>query len=235
MKKLPILIFLFLVVSALCSSMCSYRQTEAYINKDVNNALAMTLKYMPCDVVTTDTIRCYRDFITINEVRDTACIAVRSVRKDGRHKTELIAEAGCKFATVFCMSDQRASGTLIFVALMWLLASGVYARKHRPGLVAQGIMYGGMTLAKDRFKNSKGEDIHLTPMQHELMEMFFLSDDHTLAKQDICDRLWPKKPDASDTLYTLIRRLKPIVEKHSCLKIESDRGKSYTLKDSKIE
>lgn len=39
-----------------------------------------------------------------------------------------------------------------------------------------------------------------------------------------------QKPDASDTLYTLIRRIKPIIEAHSSLKIESDRGKSYILK-----
>ena len=35
--------------------------------------------------------------------------------------------------------------------------------------------------------------------------------------------------DASDTLYTLIKRVKPIIEEHSNLKIESDRVKSYTL------
>jgi DNA-binding response OmpR family regulator len=66
-------------------------------------------------------------------------------------------------------------------------------------------------------------------MQHTLLEMFLKSDDHTLTKQEICDRLWPKKPDANDTLYTLIRRIKPIIEANSNLKIESDRGKSYSL------
>src|SRR5574344_2559633 len=81
MKKLPVIIFLFLLVTALCSSIYGYRRTEKYINKDVNNALAMTLKQMPCDVVSVDTIKCYRDFITINEIRDTASIAMRSVRK----------------------------------------------------------------------------------------------------------------------------------------------------------
>jgi DNA-binding response OmpR family regulator len=66
-------------------------------------------------------------------------------------------------------------------------------------------------------------------MQHQLMEMFFQSPSHSLTKSEICDALWPKKPDASETLYTLIRRLKPIIEEHSDLKIESDRGKSYGL------
>ena len=72
--------------------------------------------------------------------------------------------------------------------------------------------------------------VKLTPMQQQLMEMFFRSPNHTLSKTEICDALWPKKDDASETLYTLIRRLKPIIEAHSDLKIEADRGKAYELK-----
>ena len=66
-------------------------------------------------------------------------------------------------------------------------------------------------------------------MQQQLMEMLWLSPTRQLSKAEICDALWPKKPDASETLYTLIRRLKPIIEEHSDLKIESDRGKAYGL------
>lgn len=234
MKILPTIVFLFLLATAFCSSMCSYRQAEANIQKDVANALAMTMKQMPCDVVTTDTIACYRSFITIDEVRDTARVAMRTVRKNGRQETELIAESGCDFATIFMMSDQKASGALLAASLLWLMASSVYVRRHRPEIMLHGVSYGGIIYANERFMTSKGEQVRLTPMQHSLLEMFFHADDHTLSKQDICNRLWPKKPDASDTLYTLIRRLKPIIEEHSNLKIESDRGKSYTLKDSEI-
>jgi len=53
---------------------------------------------------------------------------------------------------------------------------------------------------------------------------------YKLSKAEICDALWPKKEDASETLCTLIRRLKPIIEEHSYFKIESDRSKSYGLK-----
>ena len=67
-------------------------------------------------------------------------------------------------------------------------------------------------------------------MQHQLMELFFLSPTHSLTKAEICDALWPKKPDATDTLYTLIRRLKPVIEQHSDLKIEADRGRAYELR-----
>jgi DNA-binding response OmpR family regulator len=66
-------------------------------------------------------------------------------------------------------------------------------------------------------------------MQQQLMELLWQSPTHQLPKNEICDALWPKKPDASETLYTLVRRLKPIVEQHSNLRIEADRGKSYGL------
>lgn len=235
MKRLPYFIFLFLLATALCSSICGYNQTRATIDKDVNNALAMTLRQMPCDVVSADTIRCYRRFITIDEIRDTASIAMRSVRKNGRQDTELFAEAGCGVLTVFGLSDQRLSGTMMATALLWLIGSTAYGKRQRHALVPQeGITFGGITLHNNRFRTEGGEDIRFTPMQHELMGMFFRSEEHTLLKQDVCHHLWPKKPDASDTLYTLIRRLKPVLEEHSRLKIESDRGKTYILKDSKI-
>ena len=87
-----------------------------------------------------------------------------------------------------------------------------------------------LSLSDQRFVNAKGIEVKLTPMQQQLMEMLWQSPSHKLSKTEICDALWPKKPDASETLYTLIRRLKPIIEEHSDLKIESDRGKSYGLK-----
>ena len=88
--------------------------------------------------------------------------------------------------------------------------------------------------AEGRFFAADGNVMKLTPMQHQLMTMFFQSPSHSLSKAEICEALWPKKPDASDTLYTLIRRLKPVIEQHSDLKIESDRSKSYRLEIRQI-
>ena len=127
------------------------------------------------------------------------------------------------------MSDQKASGSLLFIGMLWLLGSLWYVRRKKPELITQGLAYGGIVYNNDKFMTLSGEEIRLTPMQHSLLKMFITTDTHTLSKQEICDRLWPKKPDASDTLYTLIRRIKPIIETHSTLKIESDRGKSYSL------
>ena len=230
MKILPYIVFSFLMLCALCTGINSYHRTEYMIAQDVNQALKQVLLKMPDNVVTTDTIRCYRNFLTIAELKDTAGIAMRTVRRGGRWETKLVAEANCNFATTFKMSDQKASGSLLFIGMLWLLSSLWYVRRNKPELMVQGLAYGGIVFHDDKFMTISGEEIRLTPMQHSLLEMFITTDSHTLSKQEICDRLWPKKPNASDTLYTLIRRIKPIIETHSILKIESDRGKSYSLK-----
>ena len=230
MKILPYIGFCFLMLCALCTGINSYNRTKGLIAQDVNSALEQVLAKMPDNVVTTDTIRCYRNCLTIAELKDTAGIAMRTVRRDGRLETKLVAEANCSFATTFMMSDQKASGSLLMVGMLWLLGSLWYVRRNRPKLIVQGLSYGGIVYNNDKFMTQSGEQIHLTPMQHSLLEMFITAETHTLSKQEICNRLWPKKPDANDTLYTLIKRIKPIVETHSTLKIESDRGKSYSLK-----
>ena len=231
MKILPYIGFCFLMLCALCTGINSYNRTKGLIAQDVNSALEQVLAKMPDNVVTTDTIRCYRNCLTIAELKDTAGIAMRTVRRDGRLETKLVAEANCSFATTFMMSDQKASGSLLMVGMLWLLGSLWYVRRNRPELIVQGgLSYGGIVYNNDKFMTQSGEQIHLTPMQHSLLEMFITAETHTLSKQEICARLWPKKPDANDTLYTLIKRIKPIIEAHSALKIESDRGRSYSLK-----
>ena len=230
MKILPYIVFSFLMLCALCTGINSYHRTEYMIAQDVNQALKQVLLKMPDNVVTTDTIRCYRNCLTIAELKDTAGIAMRTVRRGGRWETKLVAEANCNFATTFMMSDQKASSSLLFIGMLWLLSSLWYVRRNKPELIVQGLAYGGIVFHDDKFMTISGEEIRLTPMQHSLLEMFITTDSHTLSKQEICDQLWPKKPNASDTLYTLIKRIKPIIETHSTLKIESDRGKSYSLK-----
>lgn len=93
------------------------------------------------------------------------------------------------------------------------------------------IVLGNMMYAEDEhsFYDLDKTPIAMTPMQEKLMMMFFLSSNHQLSKQLICDELWPKKPDASETLYTLVRRIKPIIQTRGNLKIISERGKDYKL------
>lgn len=229
MKQLPIIVFLLIALTALCSSICSYRSAAYQIDQDINRALQLTLAQKSSNVISADTIRCYHSHITIAEVRDTAGIAIRTTRKGNRKETQLVAEANCTFATVWRLSDQKASSTLLFIGLLWLMGSYLYIRRTQPKLVSQGLAYGGLVYNDGQITTQSGTSIHLTPMQFTLLEMFLKSESHSLTKQEICERLWPKKPDANDTLYTLIRRTKPIIEAHSNLKIESDRGRSYHL------
>lgn len=233
MKKFPLIVFCLIILSALCTGLRNYNDAEYKITEDVNNALSQTLAQMPGDVVSTDTIRCYRNNLTIAALKDTACIAMRTVRRHGKLETELVADANCDALTILRLSNQKASATLLGIGLLWLLGSVWYTRRHRPLLIVEGLSYGGIVYTGEQFTTTSGTPIRLTPMQHSLLEMFMLSDTHTLSKQDICQRLWPKKPDASATLYTLIKRIKPVIEANSSLRIESDRGRSYTLTNQK--
>lgn len=231
MKKFPFIVFCIIILSALCTGMRSYNDAECMISEDVNNALSQTLAQMPGNVVSADTIRCYRNYITIASLKDTAGIAMRTIRRYGKLETVLVADANCDALTILKLSDQRASAMLLCFGLLWMIGSMWYARKRKPQLLVEGLSYGGIVYSNGIFSTSAGAPIHLTPMQHSLLEMFMLSDSHTLSKQEICQRLWPKKPDASTTLYTLIKRIKPVIEANSHLRIESDRGRSYTLID----
>ena len=229
MRKLPFIIFLAFVAGTLVTGIGSYKATEYRICQDVQQALTMTMQELSCDKIDMDTIRCYRSHITIAAVRDTACIAVRTVGCGKGQRPELVADHGCGFATVLAMSDQRAAGSLLTAGILWLLASMWYMR--RKGIVPTILMCGDLQYdtAHARFVAADGKVIKLTPMQQELMDMFFRTADHTLSKQEICDRFWPKKPDASETLYALISRLKLVVESNSSLTIEVERGKAYRL------
>ena len=154
-------------------------------------------------------------------------------------------------ATIFRISDQRLSLTLAFASFLWALFSYSFYRKKRDeefahsveavgisssGLNESGVSfelstYGGVRFSDENevFYGLDGEAIHFTPMQQQLMRMFWAVPSHTLSKEAICAELWPKKEDANDTLYTLVRRLKPVLEQYTDLTLVADRGKSYSL------
>lgn len=93
------------------------------------------------------------------------------------------------------------------------------------------ISYGNLTLScnKNCFYKENKDKLKLTPLQYSLMEMFYLSSTHILARTEICEALWPGKINADETLNTLIRRLRPLIEENTNLKITTDRGRAYVL------
>ena len=220
-QRHAVIILLSLIMASGLTSFQSYQATERLVTSDMNQALAQTLAEQQSDVISCDTIQVFNSHLQLSQLRGKAMLAVDTRQKEFR------CYARCSAATIFSMSEQRPAMALWTMAMLW--AAFCFFRRQKK--VFPAIQYGGLSYSEreGRFFDAKGEHVRLTPMQQQLMEMFFHSETHLLTKAEICEALWPKKPDASDTLYALIRRLKPIIEAHSSLKIEADRGKAYEL------
>ena len=216
-QRYAVVVLFALIIASSMVSLTSYKMTEKLVTEDVNQALAKALDEQESDVISADTIKVFNSHLQIEGLRGNAVLAV-DTQKGFRPRPQV------SVATILSLSDQRPSMILWSMVLLW----GLFCLYQHRRLSALGL-YGGLALQDGRFVNAKGSEVKLTPMQQQLMEMLWQSPSHQLSKAEICDALWPKKPDASETLYTLIRRLKPIIEEHSDLKIESDRGKSYGL------
>lgn len=172
-----------------------------------------------------------------NSLDEQAICSDTLIVKD-KHAGETLALKGyarLSVASILGMSDQRIPAACMISALLWAMLSWLYLRKKQEGSeVVTG--FGGLVYSEvdQRFYTAAHTPIRFTPMQQQLMLLFWNAPSHSLTKEDICAALWPKKEDANDTLYTLIRRLKPIVEEHTNLKIVADRGRNYSLEINKI-
>ncbi len=238
----PIILFVLLIGSSIFTSWYNYRCAERAVINDMNRALTLTLTENKSLMITPDTIATYREHLQLACLRDKSIISYdmgsrgdglrsRSMTwNDGKKKQAFQCYANCSMATVWGLSDQRLAIALALMSLVSL----AFSLRRRPEPIMQTMLIGGMTWDKDlhRFYDKQHEELHLTPMQQQLVEMFLQADGHRLSKQTICDRLWPKKPDASATLYTLIRRLKPILKQHCDLEIDTQRGGDYHLTEN---
>lgn len=245
------IIFAVLVMSAIFSSVSSYRKAQYAIVKDMNQALAQTIEERQDQWITPDTIQSYRSHLSIDMLKNTSilCYAIgkpaelcsKEMQLD---KHAIQGYANCSMADIFGMSNQRTSFTLMLMAMAWAAWAMLYHRRNNQQMLLpltetnkeyNPLSFGSLSYSSedDSFYNADTQQaIHFTPMQHQLMQMFF--EKHQLTKQEICDALWPKKPDASETLYTLIRRIKPIIESNSNLVIESERGRAYRLTERQV-
>jgi hypothetical protein len=217
-QRYSVLVLFVLIIASSMTSLDRFRTTSRIVAEDMDQALAKTLEEQQSDVISADTIRVFNSHLQMKELRGKAVLTV-DTKRDFRPRPQVSA------ATILSLSDQRPSMVLWSMVLFW----GLYCIfQHRKRMTIG--MYGGLALEDGQFIDAKGNVVRLTPMQQQLMEMLWLSPSHQLSKTDICNVLWPKKENANDTLYTLVKRLKPIIEQHSDLKIEADRGKSYGLK-----
>lgn len=237
MKKLPILIFILLCLTAMATSCGSYRKEERNIENDLKQALAKTINEKGMETMRQDSIRAYRSIARTEGEMMTIAVGDETLRRHLRNpqlgemafitytvrcerggwKVTFDTEAKCSAVMIWSLSDQRLSAWLAVMALLSLALSFRGRRQSPP-------------ITMDSFSAT-----HLTPMQRQLMEMFVASGSHRLSKHEICDALWPKKDDASETLYALISRLKRELDKTSSFDIISDRGRAYILKRRKSE
>ena len=237
MKKLPIVIFILLCLSAMATSCGSYRKAERNIENDLKQALAKTINEKGMETMRQDSIRAYQSIARTEGEMMTIAVGDETLRRHLRNpqlgemafitytvrcerggwKVTFDTEAKCSAVMIWSLSDQRLSAWLAVMALLSLALSFRGRRQLQP-------------ITMDSFSAT-----HLTPMQRQLMEMFVASGSHRLSKHEICDALWPKKDDASETLYALISRLKRELDKTSSFDIISDRGRAYILKRRKSE
>lgn len=228
--RLASLVLLVLVVASGLTSLGSYCSASRMVDEDMDRALSLAMMEQQGNIISQDTIRTFNSHLQIAELRGRATLVVDT---RGRQFT---VSAHCSEATIFSLSDQRPAALLWVLTGLW--GTFVWYRRRQslalsPQLVpaVPGNAFGGLSYseAEGRFYTTEGTAVRLTPMQQQLMELLFRSPSHSMSKSEICEALWPKKPDASETLYTLVRRLKPVVEQHSQLAIESDRSRSYRL------
>ncbi len=236
-----LIVFVLLVGSSIFTSWYNYRCAERSVIDDMNQALIHTLMEKRSLEITPDTISAYRGHLQLACLKDTSTVCYdmggrgeglrsKSITwTDGKKEQAFQCYANCSMATVFGLSDQRLAITLALLSFITL----AFSLRRREKMMPQRILVGGMTWDKERhrFYDKNQQELHLTPMQQQLMEMLLTADDHRLSKQTICATLWPKKPDASATLYTLVRRLKPILEQYFNLEISTERGGDYILNE----
>lgn len=234
-----VLLFAAIISCAVLSGIHNYGCAKDYIIADMNQALEQTLAEKREGWITPDTIADYRSHLKIAMLKESSLISYAVKSNDFNLKSKRMAwhsdkgktlefqsYANISIASVFAISDQRPATFLSVTAVLWAIFSILYFHRQHKGMVVIGGLM--MDSVSRHFLTLSKDAVPLTPMQEQLLQMFFTADSHQLSKQQICDALWPKKPDASDTLYTLIRRIKPILADNR-LTIKTSRGKAYQL------
>lgn len=237
--KYAFVVFIAVVVTAICASVHSYKYTEDGLAADMNQALAKTLADKTDSWITPDTIADYRSNLKSAALKEHSYVyyAVdshpkglrsRRIKRQINGKTIVFqCYANCSLATIWSLSDQRLPLMLLSLSAVWVMTCLFFQRKKHDEM--GGFCAFGYSEATHCFVNSRHEPIDLTPMQEQLVALFLNADGNYLLKEQICAALWPKKPDASDTLYTLVKHLRPILKAHTGMTIVSERGKGYRL------
>lgn len=220
-RTTPLLLMLLFGLTALWTSVQSYRMARREIADQLTEALLLTQAEMPADWLTTDTIRQFRSHIRQPEIREKVGLtfyvgetnkAAVLCSRELAISPSLRVRGYVSYSAwqVWCLSDQWPAGLLSLASLLFMALS-LRRLRVEPTLVT----------------DVRGQ--RLTPMQEQLVGLLMSAPGRSLDKQSICQVLWPGKPDASETLYTLVRRTKQALEREGRYAISSERGRSYRI------
>ncbi|MEG1615828.1 MAG: hypothetical protein RR202_04835 [Bacteroidales bacterium] len=241
-----IIFFLILFLSVLLS-WTNYTLKKESIIEDLNQALATTIQSCGHEYITKDTLSRYRSNLKIIPLKECAYISLCTdeisktsfcsdtmTYKSGQDRLYIRAYSNCTRSTIFLMSEQKSSLILLFVSLFWGMISTIFYNKNKSSRIITNengfITMGGLTYSKENktFFNENNDIICFTPMQRQIMIMFLGKHDHRISVDEICDTLWPRKENAKETLYTLVRRLKPVINKYN-VQLLAEKGHFYRL------
>ena len=214
---------------AIWTSVQSYRIAQREICNELTEALLMTQAEGPVDWLSTDTVLQFRSHISTAELRDGAALSFyvgdEGIEAKGICSRELRISPSVRargYLTlsgwqVWRFSDQRLTAMLALLTMLCMAWSLRGSRISRP------------LSRMSSYDDDKHPLLRLTPMQEQLVTLLMSAPGRTMSKQALCQALWPGKPDASDTLYTLVRRTKQTLEAEGRISIASERGRSYRI------
>ena len=244
-----ITVFFSLVIPSLLLGYMNYRTAKERIIEDINQALAKTVLSNHPEKITDDTLRVFKSNLQIRQLKETSYLSLCTDEpskvsfcsdtvsfKTAHERLYIRAYPNCSRATIFSLSEQTIPSALLTASMLWGMLSLFYLRwKRKCDIMAvptkHTVLFGNLSFSASscQFYNEQKEEIYFTPMQRSFMKMLMESEDKKVSIDDICRNLWPGKENAKETLYTLVRRLKPIMESNTNLKIVADRGGYYRL------
>ena len=174
MKKLPILIFIVLCLTAVATSYGSYRKAQRNIESDLQQALAKTINEKGVETMRQDSIRAYRSIARTEGEMMTIAVGDETLRRHLRNpqlgemafitytvrcerggwKVTFDTEAKCSAVMIWSLSDQRLSAWLAVMALLSLAMSFRGRRQSQPTNVSVPRETGETKGVKSRIPNS---------------------------------------------------------------------------------
>ena len=173
-QRYAVIVLFALIIASSLTSIGSYSSTSRLVNEDMDRELALTLEEQQSDVISQDTIRTFNNHLQIAELRGKVTLAVDT------RGLKFKAYAHCSEATIFSLSDQRPATILWVMTGFWAMLMWYRRRQSLMGepltmTITNRNAFGGLTYSEEdcRFYAADGCQVQLTPMQHQLMEMFF--------------------------------------------------------------